>query len=176
MGICQYFVNNRWSEIRLDQHDYDHAIESLQCPSSARDDLGKSQVYMDSMDLCSGFKLSLRFCMEKNTPSGTVRKLNKLLRQAHHSCSRPLVFQLSASPLCGDVLRCVGCTKKRRSQAGYRTCLADAEYLTGQEGPWSLVSWHSARCRRITCSSLSAEVQAAGEEQEKGENVRSCDC
>ena len=30
---------SQWGEIRLDQLDYAHAIESLQCPSRVRDDL-----------------------------------------------------------------------------------------------------------------------------------------
>ena len=34
----QNLVHNWQSTIRLDQHDYAHVIESLQCPSSARDD------------------------------------------------------------------------------------------------------------------------------------------
>ena len=33
-----YLTHNWWSTIRLNQHDYAHVIESLQCPSSARDD------------------------------------------------------------------------------------------------------------------------------------------
>ena len=32
----QDFVDNRWREIFLDQHDYAHVIESLHRPSSAR--------------------------------------------------------------------------------------------------------------------------------------------
>ena len=52
--------------------------------------------------------------------------------------------------------------RKGDSQAGYLTCLADADDLTGQEGPLSLVSWHSGRRRRIARSAPSAEVQAAG--------------
>ena len=34
----QNLVHKWWSTIRLDQHGYAHVIESLQCPSSARDD------------------------------------------------------------------------------------------------------------------------------------------
>ena len=38
LRVRQYFVHNQWGEIRLDQHDDALAIESLQCPSSARDE------------------------------------------------------------------------------------------------------------------------------------------
>ena len=62
--------------------------------------------------------------------------------------------------------------RKGESQAGYLTCLADAESLTGQEGPLWLVSWHSGRCQRIERCSLSTEVQAAGDAQEEEEYVR----
>ena len=58
--------------------------------------------------------------------------------------------------------------REGESEPGHLTCLADAEYLTGQEGPLSLMSWHSGGCRRIARSSLSAEAQAVGEAQEEG--------
>ena len=102
-----------------------------------------------------------------------MRKLNTLLRQAQQSCSHPLIFHCHRAPCLvtySDAAWAV--RRKRESQAGYLTCLADAESLTGQEGPLSLVSWHSGRCRRIARSSLWAEVQAAGEAQEEGEYVR----
>ena len=38
MHFRQDLVHDRWGEIRLDQHDYALAIESLQCSSSAGDE------------------------------------------------------------------------------------------------------------------------------------------
>ena len=81
-------------------------------------------------------------------------------------------LSLPSSSLCGNLLRRCVLFDGKESQASYLTCLADAEYLTSQEGPLSLMSWHSGRCRRIARSSLSAEVHAAGEAQEEGEYVR----
>ena len=94
---------------------------------------------------------------------GTMRKLHKLLRQAQQSRSRPLIFhchRATSVVTYSDVAWAV--RRKRESQAGYRTCLADAEYLTSQGG----------RCRRSARNFLSTEVQAAGEAQEEGEYVR----
>ena len=100
-----------------------------------------------------------------------MKKLNKLLRQPQQSYSRPLVFHCHRAPCVVTLLRRWAAQRKGESQAGYLTCLADAEYSKGQEGPLSLVSWHSGRCRRIARSSLSADVQAAREAQEEGEDV-----
>ena len=45
--------------------------------------------------------------------------------------------------------------------------------LDGLRKPFLLlVSWHSGRCRRISRSSLWAEVQVAGEAQEEEEHAR----
>ena len=100
-----------------------------------------------------------------------MRKLNKLLRQAQQSCSRLLVSHCHRGPCVvtySDAAWAV--RRKGESQAGYLTGLADAESLTGQEGPLWLVSWHSGRCQRI--ARWSAEVQAAGDAQEEEEHVR----
>ena len=102
-----------------------------------------------------------------------MRKLNKLLRQAQQSCSRLLVSHCHRGPCVvtySDAAWAV--RRKGESQAGYLTGLADAESLTGQEGPLWLVSWHSGRCQRIARWSLSTEAQAAGDAQEEEEYVR----
>ena len=158
----------------MDQHDHALAIESLQCPSRARDDLALTPWEVSGLrelsgSLCHGSKPNFRF----EHTVGTMRKLNKLLRQAQQSCSRPWILHGHRAP-CVVAYSDAACAVRRKgeSQAGNLTCLADAESLTSQEGPLSLVSWHSGRCRRIAHSSLSAEVQAAGEAQEEGECVR----
>ena len=61
---------------------------------------------------------------------------------------------------------------KEEGPAGYLICCADAEWLAGHDGPLSLVSRHSGRCRGIARSAPSVEVQAAGEVQEEGEFIR----
>ena len=102
-----------------------------------------------------------------------MRKLNKLLRQAQQSCSRLLVSHCHRGPCVvtySDAAWAV--RRKGESQAGYPAGLADAEFLTGQKGALSLVSWHRGRCQRIGRCSLSTEAQAASEAQEEEEYVR----
>ena len=74
-------------------------------------------------------------------------------------------LSLSPSSLCGGALRRVGGTSERRKR-GRRTVLDGLRKL------FVGGSWHSGRCRRISRSSVSAEVQAAGEAQEEEEHVR----
>ena len=143
---------------------------SLCCPSSARD---QTRTPWEVSGL-RGFRGSLQWLATQEVPwtqaelsilqgeehtVGTMRKLTTLLRQAQQPCSRRLVFHCHRA-LCvvtypDAAARAV--RRKGESKAGYLTCLADAEHLTGQEGPLSLVSWDSGRCRRNPHSSLSAE-------------------
>ena len=136
-------MHNQWGEIRLDQHDHAHANESLQCPSSARDDQALTLWEVSGLRGLSG---SLQWLATQTLPSiqaqlsilqgdqqtvGTMRKLNKLRRQAQQSCSRTLIFHCHRAPCvvtysdaAWDVRR------KGESQSGYLMCLADVELLS----------------------------------------------
>ena len=97
-------------EIRLDQHDYAPVIESLQCPSSARDDQALTPWEVASLHALRG---SLKWLATQTMPwiqavlsilqgeehtDKTMRKLNKLLRLAQKSCSRPLLCHCPRAP------------------------------------------------------------------------------
>ena len=158
MHFRQNFVHNQLGKIRLDQHDCAHAIESLQCPSSARDDQALTPWEVSALRGLSGslqwlaaqtmrwIQEALSMLQGEEHTVGTMRKLNKLLRQAQQSFSRPLIFHCHRAPWA------VSRVWRRR--------------------PFVVAVWHSGRCRRIARSSFSAEVHAAGEAPETSEYVR----
>ena len=50
--------------------------------------------------------------------------------------------------------------------------IADSDFIQGQEGPLSPITWASWKLQRVARSSLAAEVQAASDTQEELEYVR----
>lgn len=65
----------------------------------------------------------------------------------------------------------MGLPARRSSQGGYLCFMTDAEFIHGQEGPATLVSWNSVKLNRVARSSLAAEIQAATAAQEESEIV-----
>ena len=102
--------------------------------------------------------------------SGTVETMNeanRLLRFAKGNSDVCLEYQ-AICPL--DDLRLVcsfdaafGVRRDGASQGGYITMLVPKGVFEGEEHPYHVVDWRSAKLPRIARSSLSAEAQAAGQ-------------
>ena len=102
--------------------------------------------------------------------SGTVETLNdanRLLRFAKSNSDVSLEYK-AICPVADLRLVCsfdaaFGVRKDGASQGGYITMLVPKGVFEGEEHPYHVVDWRSAKLPRIARSSLSAEAQAAGQ-------------
>ena len=102
-----------------------------------------------------------------------MRKLNKLLRQAQQSCSPLLVSHCHRGPCVVTYSDAAWSVRgKGESQASYLTGLADAESLTGQEGPLWLVPWHRRKVSTASGAGLCQQRCKLQDAQEEEEYVR----
>ena len=62
------------------------------------------------------------------------------------------------------------------SQGGMITVLTDKKVLHGQKGPFSVLSWHSKKLKRIARSSTCAEVQACANAYDELEYIKQLYC
>ena len=110
--------------------------------------------------------------------SGTVETLheaNRLLRFAKGNSDVSLHY----GPICSLAdLRLVcsfdaafGVRKDGASQGGFITMLVPKGVFEGEEHPYHVVDWRSAKLPRIARSSLSAEAQAAGQAVDAVDNL-----
>ena len=139
-------------ELRLDQHDYAHAIDSLQCLSSARDDQALPNCEVSGLRGLSGslqwlatqtiprIQANFRSCSEERHTVGTMRKLNKFLPSGPAVLFSALGSFLVIRLLVWEPTQTPAWAVRRKGEnlAGYLKCLADAEDTTRREGPLSL--------------------------------------
>ena len=96
----------------------------------------------------------------------TINEANRLLRFAKSNADVSLDYK-AICPL--EDLRLVcsfaafGVRRDGASQGGYITMLVPKGVFEGEEHPYHVVDWRSAKLPRIARSSLSAEAQAAGQ-------------
>ena len=101
-----------------------------------------------------------------NATVGTTQEANKALRFFKNNADVGIKFQRLGESLDDLGFICMtdaawGTRADGSSQGGYLIFMVNQSMLSGQEGPYVLLDWRSAKLTRMSRSSLNSESQAA---------------